>query len=71
MSAGNARIISTRTFPNYEEQVFDYFAIDGNKTSRKFSGINFEAHYEKSTGVPTVYTESQYDPYPRVSVITL
>lgn len=52
-----------RSLPNYEEYVFDFMETPGDDEFWDDPSINFEAHYEASADVPTVYAGSWYDSY--------
>ncbi len=53
--------------PNYEEYVFDFARTPGDDEFWEDPSINFEAHYEESADVPTVYAGSWYDSYAKAT----
>lgn len=56
-----------RHVPGYEEWVFDLMTSDGDDPLWESPGINFEAYYDRSADVPTVYSGSWYDSYARAT----
>ncbi|RAW45583.1 acyl esterase [Halorubrum sp. 48-1-W] len=56
-----------RHLPNYEEYVFDYARTPGDDEFWTDPSINFEAHYDESADVPTVYAGSWYDSYAKAT----
>jgi len=56
-----------RWLPNYESYLFDYMTTPGDDDFWTDPSINFEAHYEQSADVPTVYAGSWYDSYAKAT----
>ena len=56
-----------RHIPNYEEYVFDFMETPGDDEFWTDPSINFEAHYDESADVPTVYAGSWYDSYAKAT----
>jgi uncharacterized protein len=56
-----------RHLPNYEEYLFDYMQTPGDDEFWTSPSINFEAHYDESADVPTVYAGSWYDSYAKAT----
>jgi putative CocE/NonD family hydrolase len=56
-----------RWIPNYESYVFDYMTTPGSDDFWTDPSINFEAHYDESADVPTVYAGSWYDSYAKAT----
>ncbi|MFC5278926.1 CocE/NonD family hydrolase [Halorubrum rubrum] len=56
-----------RHLPNYEEYVFDFARTPGDDEFWEDPSVNFEAHYDESADVPTVYAGSWYDSYAKAT----
>ena len=57
-----------RHIPDYEEWAFDILTSgDADDELWQSPGINFEAHYEESADVPTVYAGAFYDSYTKAT----
>lgn len=56
-----------RHLPNYEEYVFDFAETPGDDEFWTNPSINFEAHYDETADVPTVYAGSWYDSYAKAT----
>ncbi|WP_281195382.1 CocE/NonD family hydrolase [Halorubrum sp. F4] len=53
--------------PNYEKYVLDFARTPGDDEFWTDPSINFEAHYDESADVPTVYAGSWYDSYAKAT----
>ena len=57
-----------RHLPSYEDWVFEYLTTgDGDSELWQSPSLNFEAYYEESADVPTVYSGSWYDSYAKAT----
>jgi uncharacterized protein len=56
-----------RHIPQYEEWVFDVMTTAGTDDLWQSPGINFEAYYDESADVPTVYAGGWYDSYTKAT----
>lgn len=56
-----------RHIPQYEQWIFDIMTTDGTDELWQSPGINFEAYYEESADVPTVYSGAWYDSYTKAT----
>ena len=56
-----------RHVPEYEEWVFDIMETAGTDDLWREPGLNFEAHYDESADVPTVYAGAWYDSYAKAT----
>ncbi|MFC6838117.1 CocE/NonD family hydrolase [Halomarina ordinaria] len=56
-----------RHLPEYEEWLFDAMTSDGSADLWASPGLNFEAHYDESADVPTVYAGGWYDSYTKAT----